>query len=70
MTPCLPAQDGVKLSRTCFCLACCVCCVHSDGLVVASEVDWDIIWADVHWVRDCFDHVRLEEHQVRAAVVR
>ncbi len=29
-----------------------------------SEVDWDIIWADVSWVRECMDHLRLEEHQV------
>ena len=27
-------------------------------------MDWDVIWADVHWIRDCFDHIRLEDHQV------
>ena len=32
--------------------------------MVLSEVDWDIIWADVSWVRECLDHIRLEEHQV------
>jgi hypothetical protein len=35
-----------------------------------SEVDWDVIWADVSWVRECLDHIRLEEHQVRLAVLR
>ena len=28
------------------------------------EVDWDVIWADVGWIRDCFDHMRFEDHQV------
>ncbi len=29
-----------------------------------SEVDWDLMWADVHWIRECMDHLRLEDHQV------
>lgn len=28
-----------------------------------SDLDWDFHWADVGWIRDCLDHVRLEEHQ-------
>eukprot|EP00759_Apiculatamorpha_spiralis_P021741 PhF_6_TR26321/c0_g1_i1/m.37840/K16603/TTLL9; tubulin polyglutamylase TTLL9 len=30
---------------------------------VDGELDWDIHWADVHWIRDVLDHVRLEDHQ-------
>jgi len=30
---------------------------------VEGELDWDIHWADVHWIRDVLDHIRLEEHQ-------
>lgn len=28
-----------------------------------SETDWDFHWADVGWIREVLDHVRLEEHQ-------
>lgn len=28
-----------------------------------SDLDWDFHWADVGWIRDCLDHVRLDEQQ-------
>eukprot|EP01006_Ploeotia_vitrea_P000478 TRINITY_DN10312_c0_g1_i1.p1 TRINITY_DN10312_c0_g1~~TRINITY_DN10312_c0_g1_i1.p1 ORF type:complete len:418 (+),score=41.95 TRINITY_DN10312_c0_g1_i1:44-1297(+) len=28
-----------------------------------SETDWDLHWADVHWIREVFDHVHLEDNQ-------
>lgn len=28
-----------------------------------SETDWDFHWADVGWIREVLDHVRLEENQ-------
>jgi tubulin polyglutamylase TTLL9 len=28
-----------------------------------SETEWDFHWADVCWIREVMDHVRLEEHQ-------
>lgn len=28
-----------------------------------SDYDWDYHWADVSWVRDNYDHIRLEDHQ-------
>ena len=28
-----------------------------------SETDWDFHWADVGWIREVLDHIRLEEHQ-------
>lgn len=28
-----------------------------------AETDWDFHWADVGWIREVLDHVRLEEHQ-------
>eukprot|EP01061_Rhynchopus_euleeides_P026186 TRINITY_DN42869_c0_g1_i1.p1 TRINITY_DN42869_c0_g1~~TRINITY_DN42869_c0_g1_i1.p1 ORF type:complete len:422 (+),score=170.28 TRINITY_DN42869_c0_g1_i1:105-1370(+) len=28
-----------------------------------SDLEWDFHWADVQWVRDVFDHVRLEDGQ-------
>ncbi len=28
-----------------------------------SETEWDFHWADVGWIRECLDHVRLEDHQ-------
>ena len=28
-----------------------------------SETEWDFFWADVGWIREVLDHMRLEEHQ-------
>lgn len=28
-----------------------------------ADLDWDVHWADVQWMRDVFDHVRLDDHQ-------
>ena len=28
-----------------------------------ADLDWDLHWADLQWMRDVFDHVRLEDHQ-------
>lgn len=28
-----------------------------------SELDWDVIWADVGWVRENFDRIHLDDHQ-------
>ena len=28
-----------------------------------SEQDWDVFWADVHWVHENFDRVYLQEYQ-------
>ncbi len=28
-----------------------------------SELDWDIHWADVGWIREVFDHIHLEDYQ-------
>eukprot|EP00240_Pyramimonas_obovata_P004703 CAMPEP_0118960834 /NCGR_PEP_ID=MMETSP1169-20130426/63839_1 /TAXON_ID=36882 /ORGANISM="Pyramimonas obovata, Strain CCMP722" /LENGTH=414 /DNA_ID=CAMNT_0006908987 /DNA_START=38 /DNA_END=1282 /DNA_ORIENTATION=- len=32
--------------------------VETDG-----DLDWDIFWADTHWIHETFDHVQLQEHQ-------
>ena len=31
-----------------------------------DEEDWDINWADVGWIRDNFDKLHMEDHQVCA----
>jgi tubulin polyglutamylase TTLL9 len=28
-----------------------------------SADDWDFFWADVQWIRECFDHTHLADHQ-------
>ena len=28
-----------------------------------SETEWDFFWADVHWMRECFDHIHFDEGQ-------
>ena len=28
-----------------------------------SETDWDVFWADVGWIRENFDNLRLNDHQ-------
>lgn len=33
-------------------------------LETENEEDWDINWADVGWIRDNFDHLQMEDHQV------
>lgn len=37
-------------------------------LFTCREVDWNVIWADVGWIRDCFDHMRFDEHQASVCV--
>eukprot|EP00758_Cryptobia_borreli_P009611 Tbor_TRINITY_DN5494_c0_g4::TRINITY_DN5494_c0_g4_i2::g.24866::m.24866/K16603/TTLL9; tubulin polyglutamylase TTLL9 len=29
-----------------------------------SETDWNFFWSDVAWMREAFDHIRLEENQM------
>ncbi len=29
-----------------------------------SDVNWDINWADVGWMRDNYDKLQMEDHQV------
>lgn len=36
---------------------------HSPPLANYSELDWDVIWADVGWVRENFDRIHLDDHQ-------
>jgi len=28
-----------------------------------SESEWDVYWADIHWIHENFDHVYLNDHQ-------
>lgn len=39
---------------------------NQEGWVeTTSEIDWDINWADIGWIRDNFDKLQFEDHQVR-----
>ena len=29
-----------------------------------SDTDWDLNWADVGWIRDFYDHIQMDDHQV------
>lgn len=33
-----------------------------------NEDDWDIHWADVGWIRENFDKIQFDDHQVRSNI--
>mgnify|MGYP001044954365 CR=1 FL=1 len=63
MSVCLLTTSGPPRFRTFLHNTICDVMLSRGWKETDSETEWDFFWADVHWMRECFDHIHFDEGQ-------